>query len=327
MRTRSLYALAALSLAAPIAAQTVPFPHTEEFKAVQERDPASAEDANDLAFKSDEYARMTVPVRLGAGGSYRFLIDTGADRTSISRQVAEKLKLPAGRPAILHSITSVSEVATAKVPAMELGRKTVWLSDAPLLERKHMGADGILGTDSLRSQRVLFDFKAQTVSLIPASEKLLPEERGTIVVQGRRKNGRLILTRATAEGVPLELVVDTGAQISMGNEALRRVLVRSGRLRSLGKAEMTSVTGETFVGEQLVVADLKVGDVEMRGLPIIFGDAHAFKPLGLANRPALLLGMNAISGFDKVSIDFQRKRLRLLLPARDGMENQRLAFR
>jgi len=190
-----------------------------------------------------------------------------------------------------------------------------------------MGADGILGTDSLRSQRVLFDFKAQTVSLIPASEKLLPEERGTIVVQGRRKNGRLILTRATAEGVPLELVVDTGAQISMGNEALRRVLVRSGRLRSLGKAEMTSVTGETFVGEQLVVADLKVGDVEMRGLPIIFGDAHAFKPLGLANRPALLLGMNAISGFDKVSIDFQRKRLRLLLPARDGMENQRLAFR
>ena len=327
MRTRSLYALAALSLAAPIAAQTVPFPHTEEFKAVQERDPASAEDANDLAFKSDEYARMTVPVRLGAGGSYRFLIDTGADRTSISRQVAEKLKLPAGRPAILHSITSVSEVETAKVPAMELGRKTVWLSDAPLLERKNMGADGILGTDSLRSQRVLFDFKAQTVSLIPASEKLLPEERGTIVVQGRRKNGRLILTRATAEGIPLELVVDTGAQISVGNEALRRVLVRSGRLRSLGKAEMTSVTGETFVGEQLVVADLKVGDVEMRGLPIIFGDAHAFKPLGLANRPALLLGMNAISGFDKVSIDFQRKRLCLLLPARDGMENQRLAFR
>ena len=327
MRTRSLYALAAISLAAPIAAQTVPFPHTEEFKAVQERDPASAEDANDLAFKSDEYARMTVPVRLGAGGSFRFLIDTGADRTSISKQVAEKLKLPAGRPAILHSITSVSEVETAKVPAMELGRKTVWLSDAPLLERKNMGADGILGTDSLRSQRVLFDFKAQTVSLIPASEKLLPEERGTIVVQGRRKNGRLILTRATAEGIPLELVVDTGAQISVGNEALRRVLVRSGRLRSLGKAEMTSVTGETFVGEQLVVADLKVGDVEMRGLPIIFGDAHAFKPLGLANRPALLLGMNAISGFDKVSIDFQRKRLRLLLPARDGMENQRLAFR
>ena len=327
MRTRSLYALAALSLAAPIAAQTVPFPHTEEFKAVQERDPASAEDPNDLAFKSDEYARMTVPVRLGAGGSYRFLIDTGADRTSISKQVAEKLKLPAGRPAILHSITSVSEVETAKVPAMELGRKTVWLSDAPLLERKNMGADGILGTDSLRSQRVLFDFKAQTVSLIPASEKLLPEERGTIVVQGRRKNGRLILTRATAEGIPLELGVDPGAQISVGHEALRRVLVRSGRLRSFGKAEITWVTGETFVGEQVVVADLMVGDVEMRGLPIIFGDAHAFKPLGLANRPALLLGMNAISGFDKVSIDFQRKRLRLLLPARDGMENQRLAFR
>ena len=326
MRTRSLYAVAALALAAPIAAQTVPSPHTEEFQAVQERDPASSEDPNDIAFRSDEYERMTVPVRLGGRG-FRFMIDTGADRTSLSRQLAEKLKLPAGRRALLHSITSVSEVATAKVPAMELGRQTVWLSDAPLLERAHMGADGILGTDSLKSQRVLFDFKAQTVSIVSASEKLLPEERGTIVVQGRRKNGRLILTRATAEGVPLELVVDTGAQISVGNEALRRSLVRSGRLRSLGKAEMTSVTGETFVGEQLVVADLKVGGVEMRGLPIIFGDAHAFKPLGLHKKPALLFGMNAISGFDKVSIDFHRKRLRLLLPARDSMDNQRLAFR
>lgn len=327
MRTRSLCAVAALALAAPLAAQTVPSPHTEEFQAVQEREPANPDNQNDVAFKTDTYSRMTVPVHFAGRGSYRFMIDTGADRTSLSKQLAEKLNLPAGRPAILHSITSESEVATAKVPPIELGRKTLWLSDAPLLERAHMGADGILGTDSLRSQRVLFDFRAQTVSLVPATEKLLPEERGTIVVQGRRKNGRLILTRATAEGVPLELVVDTGAQISVGNEALRRSLVKSGRLRSLGKAEMTSVTGETFTGEQLIVADLKVGSVEMRGLPIIFGDAHAFKPLGLAKRPALLLGMNAISGFDKVSIDFQRKRLRLLLPARDGMENQRLAFR
>lgn len=327
MRTRSLCAVAALALTAPLAAQTVPFPHTEEFQAVQDRDAINTDNADNLAFKNDAYSRMTVPVRFQGRGSYRFMVDTGADRTSISRQLAQKLNLPAGRRAILHSITSVSEIETAKVPAMELGRKTVWVSDAPLLEQAHMGADGILGTDSLRSQRVLFDFKAQTVSLVAANDKLLPEERGTIVVQGRRKNGRLILTRATAEGVPLELVVDTGAQISVGNEALRRSLVRSGRLRSLGKAEMTSVTGETFVGEQLVVADLKVGDVEMRGLPIIFGDAHAFKPLGLAKRPALLLGMNAISGFDKVSIDFERKRLRLLLPARDSMDNQRLAFR
>ena len=82
-------------------------------------------------------------------------------------------------------------------------------------------------------------------------------------------------------------------------------------------------------GDKMLVTHTMVayGDVEMRGLPIIFGDAHAFTPLGLAKRPALLLGMNAISGFDKVSIDFQRKRIRLLLPARDSMENQRLAFR
>jgi len=327
MRTRSLCVAAVLALTAPLAAQPVPSGHTDEFQAVQDRDLASKDQVDNLSFRGDLYDRMTVPVHLAGHGSYRFMVDTGADRTTISRQLATKLQLPAGRPALMHSITSVSEVQTAKIPAMQLGTKTVWLSDAPMLEQSHMGADGILGTDSLKSKRVLFDFKAQTISILSGTDKLLPQERGTIVVSARQKNGRLILTKATAGGVPLDLVLDTGAQTSVGNEALRKSLMRSGGLRRVGKARMTSVTGETFVGDQAIAADVKIGTVEIRGLSIVFGDAHAFRPLGLSKRPALLLGMDAMRTFEKVSIDFQRKRLRLLLPSRDRVDNQRLAMR
>jgi predicted aspartyl protease len=320
MNPWSFGAIALLSLAAPLAAQGVPPAHTDEFQAEAGGDPPDGALAEELAFRKDDWARMTVPVHFSGRGPYRFMVDTGSDRTTISRQLAQQLRLPPGSPAILHSITSASQVQTAKIPGMELGTRTLWLSDAPLLEAANMGADGILGTDSLKSDRVLFDFTTETISILPGAKRLLPEEKGTIVVQGRRKNGRLILTRADADGVPLDLVVDTGAQISVGNEALRRALLARGQLRKLGQAELISVTGEKLVGDQLLIADLKVGGIAMRGLPIVFGDAHAFKPLGLAKRPALLLGMNAMRSFERVSIDFKRKRLRVLLPPQSKLD-------
>ena len=67
----------------------------------------------DVAFKTDAHQRMTVPVRLSGAGPFRFMVDTGADRTAISRQLAERLKLTGGASASLHSVTGVSTVSLA----------------------------------------------------------------------------------------------------------------------------------------------------------------------------------------------------------------------
>ncbi len=40
--------------------------------------------------------RMTVPVQIGSTGPYRFIIDTGAQRTVVSRELAGSLRLAAG---------------------------------------------------------------------------------------------------------------------------------------------------------------------------------------------------------------------------------------
>src|SRR6476661_608130 len=60
--------------------------------------------AQDVQFANDATERMTVPVRVSGTGPFRFLVDTGADRTAISRQLATRLKMPAGQVAELHSI-------------------------------------------------------------------------------------------------------------------------------------------------------------------------------------------------------------------------------
>ena len=270
--------------------------------------------AEDVRFKKDVNDRMTVPVTLSGTGPFRFLVDTGADRTAISSAVAARLGLVAGASAELHTMTGISTVQTATVPRLQFSQSELRIDDAPLLEADKMGADGILGTDSLRSQRVVFDFDKKVMTLVPSRMKVVPKDEGTIVVTGRLRNGRLIVTNAVADRNVITVVLDTGSEVSVGNEALRKRLVNSGLLTKSGQVELESVTGEILPGEYMFVKKLELGEVTLANLAVVFADAHTFKRLGLEERPALLLGMNALRAFKKVSIDFANRKLRVMLP-------------
>ena len=282
-------------------------------------DPATT--TQDLAFQIDRHDRMTVPVRLGGRGPYRFLVDTGADRTAVSTAIAAELGLVSGPAATLHSVTGSTRVQTASIPALELTDHHARSLEAPLLERAHMGADGILGVDSLRSQRVMFDFRSRVISIVPSAYRREREEKGTIVVTGKLKRGHLIVTRARANGAALTVVLDTGAEMTMGNAALRAKLAGRRKLGNPEPIEMVSVTGQKLIGEGYHLKQVTVGDVTMRDLMIFFSDAPIFRALGLEDRPAVLLGMNALRAFDKVSIDFASRKLRVVLPG--GSERAR----
>jgi predicted aspartyl protease len=274
----------------------------------------------DVRFRADMYQRMTVPVRVSGTGPYRFLVDTGADRTAISRELAARLGLGAGEQAELHSIATESTVQTAMVPSLQLTRKPVRVRDAALLSSENIGADGILGVDSLRSQRIMFDFDKQTMSIVPSATPDFREEPGTIVVEANGRNGRLIVTEATANGRPVVVIIDTGSQITLGNEALHRALMGNHMLNGSEEIVLESVTGDRLTGDYMFVRNLEMGPVTLKDLAIVFADAHVFKQLKLDNKPALLLGMNAKRAFKKVSIDFAAKRLRLVVPEHSELD-------
>lgn len=276
--------------------------------------------AEDVRFKTDHTDRMTVPVLLSGSGPYRFLVDTGADRTAVSRQLASRLKFVSAESASLHSVTGVSTVSTATVPTLQLTKKEIRNINAPLLESDNMGADGILGTDSLRAQRVLFDFEANSLSIVPSAVPDFRVEPGTIVIQGARRNGRLVVTQATANGRPLTVVIDTGSQVSIGNEALRKTLLGAKVLSGADQVELISVTGDRIMGDYMFVRELELGGVTLRNLAIVFANAHSFKQMRLDGKPALLLGMNAMRSFKKVSIDFASRKLRVVVPEHSALD-------
>ncbi|MBA2770996.1 MAG: aspartyl protease family protein [Sphingomonas sp.] len=61
-------------------------------------DAPEADVSDNFAFEQDRTERMTVPVSIGGRGPYRFVVDTGAERTVISRELARELSLDAGPP-------------------------------------------------------------------------------------------------------------------------------------------------------------------------------------------------------------------------------------
>jgi predicted aspartyl protease len=299
----------ALALAAPLAGH--------------EPEPAAA--ATVLDYGEDRWHRMTVPVSIDGRGPYAFIVDTGAERTVISEELARDLELGAGNRVRLHSMSEVSRIDTVRIPTLEVGGRTTSEIHAPALQRGHIGAEGILGVDTLKNQRVSFDFARQQMTVVP-SRKAEERWRGdVIVVVGRSRFGHLVLVDAAVDGQKVWVIVDTGAETTVGNSALRRKLERRGRLRATWPVQMMSVTGGRVTADQTVVKDIRLGEVDIRDMPIAFADVHPFRKLDLMDRPAILLGMDALRLFERVSVDFANRKVRLLPAGRSARGGSQLA--
>lgn len=269
----------------------------------QEAQPQSAADI--VAIRKDQWSRMTVPVKVGNQGPFRFLVDTGSQNTVLSTDLAARLALVPNRKARLVSVAGTQLVDTVEIDQIDLGSRSFYSLTAPLLESEHMGADGILGLDSLQDQRVLIDFRKGLMAIDEARN--LGGGRGfDIVVTARRRSGQLIMTEARLDGVKVQVVIDTGAETSIGNRALQKALARK---RKHGQVELLSVTGHQINADLGYGASLEIGGISFNNVAIAYTDAPAFAALDLNKRPSLLLGMRDLRNLDRLAIDFSSRRI------------------
>ena len=266
-------------------------------------------DAEIVISTADRYDRMTVPVTVEGEGPFRFMIDTGSQATVVTRGLSDRLQLEVIGRATVVGMASRAPVELVELNGLEFAARVFDNISAPLLEARNIGADGILGLDSLQDMRVMIDFRDETIAVDTA--KQLGGNRGfEIVVRARRKLGRLIITDAVIDGVKTSVIIDTGAQSSIGNLALRRKL----RGRSEGPSIATDVNGSTVVGTVAIAKTLKIQSMQLSNTAITFPDSPAFDALGLGDRPALILGMRNLRLFDRVAIDFETRQVLFDLP-------------
>ena len=318
VRRPSLRLLAGLvgigALAGPGVAQDSAPPVIASPPPVAEPAVLDQQQAETLGYGRDVNERMTVGVNIGGRGPFPFIVDTGAERTVISSELARTLSLQPGRTVWVHSMSEVSEIATVVIPALRVGSRSIEQIHAPALSRENLGASGILGVDTLQRNRVTFDFRRREMTVTPSRSR---EERwpdsNTVVVTGRSLYGRLVLVDAAVDGQRVWVIIDTGSEVSVGNNALRTALARRNRLGPVAPIHMISITGGMIAAEYSFARRIRVGGLDINNLPIAFADVHPFRQLGLMDRPALLLGMDALQLFSKVSVDFPNRRVRVLI--------------
>lgn len=274
-----------------------------------------------IAFETERYRRLTVPVTIGGEGPFRFLVDTGAEATVVARNVADQLELFDRDTVTLVAMASQREVETTALTTVALGSREFDLAAAAILEGAHIGdADGILGLDSLQDQRVLFDFENSHIAVAHADE--LGGNRGfDIVVRARRRENQLIVQRAKIDGVDVDVVIDTGAQSSFGNFALQRRLRRA---RATESSVMTDVNGVSLTGDTRIARLLQLDRASINNIAITFADSPSFAALGLDKRPAMVLGMSELRLFKRVAIDFESRRVLFDLPDRTHIGDRSL---
>jgi len=252
--------------------------------------------------------RMTVPVTIGPHGPFPFIVDTGAERSVISRELAGYLKLLPGTDVKVFDFTGAAQVATVKVPSLTAGKLGTSAMEAPQLFLADIGAPGMLGIDALQGQKVVLDFNARRMLLQPARR----HASGDFVVRAQSRTGQLIVTKAWFNNQPIAVIIDTGSWLSVGNTAMFKLAKKAPR--SYGPVAITSVTGRTFSADFVTVSNVKIDTIRFDNFGLVFADVPPFDRFGLRDTPALILGMSSLKLFGRVELDFLNREIGFSLP-------------
>lgn len=259
--------------------------------------------------------QLTTAVRINGKGPFRFVVDTGADHSVIADDVAKALRLPLGREMLVQGIIRALPAPGIPVEELRFGALVRRNLTMPVLPRTLLKVDGYLGLDAIGGGRVLFDFKRRILRVSdspPASfvEHLGQETR--IAAPGDAGHLRSVACRV--DGVLTSAFLDTGAEVSVGNAALQRALIEAGPGHTgVRDIELTGITGGSRTGTVAKVETILFGNLEFSGCEIAIADLDVFKIWGLADQPALLIGLNFLREFQTVVIDYGRKEFRLKL--------------
>lgn len=263
-----------------------------------------------FTLQADRHTRFTLPVLVNGTGPFDFMIDTGSEATAVTPEIRTASGLTPAGTATLVGMASRREVDLVDVGRIEFGNNSYTNFAAPVLLRENVGADGIIGLDALQDFRVLIDFRKQTIAVENAATKAKPGGY-EIVVRARSKLGQLLITDAMVDGVRATVIIDTGAQASLANLALRDRI----RAKRAHDVVTTDVNGVDMVGQLAFVRSLTIAGLSLQDVPLTFADTPAFAALGLQDQPVLSIGMQHLSLFDRVAIDFANQRILFDVPA------------
>lgn len=261
----------------------------------------------------DRDNHMTVAVTIDGRGPFHFVVDTGADHSVLADTTVEALGLAQGPAVIVEGVVRSVTVPTVRIAAMAFGERIIEDVHLPVLPRAWLMADGYIGLDMLAHAVVTLDFRHNQLTVERSRNAWLasmPMFNGNVIPAGG-PDGHLRVLNCRVDAVPAVVFIDTGAEVTVGNIPLWTAL-REGAdeyQTGLRTVSLSGVTGGEITGAVADFKRIKIRDVIFTNGTIAFADMHIFRLWNLTDRPALLVGMNFLRQFSRVSIDYGNKAL------------------
>jgi len=260
----------------------------------------------------DHFEHMLAPVTINGKGPFQFLMDTGANASCVSRALAEKLDLPPGPSAPVHTVVGVRDRPCVVIDHLQVGSRSRKAVKAPSLPFSSNEVDGVLGVDWLKGQRLVMGFKTKRLEITSSREDQSSKDQ--VVVPARRRLGQLTIVDADLSGRRISAIIDSGAQTTLCNAPLRKLVVDGEFHKGLPvqhpKVKLETLAGEPFTGEMLYLPFVRLGGLHLGNVPVVYADMHVFDIWDLKTTPALVLGMDLLTQFETVSLDFGRSQVR-----------------
>ncbi|HEX6178451.1 MAG TPA: aspartyl protease family protein [Thermoanaerobaculia bacterium] len=229
---------------------------------------------------------FTASVTVEGEGPFRFLVDTGSSLTVIDRALAQRLRLPSGKP--IEAITTSGAASVVRSTVTELRAGSLIVANLPVLVTplphfpSHGRVDGIVGMNALANRSFVLDVERRCLDI----DAIEPE--GTTLA------AREVASRVTIAIDEVNFVLDSGASFPVLMTLRARALgVRNG-------ASHVTTAGGVHAMESARIPELRAGNVRLRDLDAVFAP-----PTGDPREDALL----PVTAFRRIYVDAARTRV------------------
>ncbi len=289
-----------LCLASNAAAQCIDAPDLAAYQTASPADFAAG------STRTDRLGRVVAPVSVNGQGPFRFIVDTGANRSVVSNELAAHLGLTPTGSGDVHSVHGVSVAPMVNVETLQYGDVSLNAAALPMLNGSVLaGEQGLLGVDGMSGRRLRMDFERHCIEIVQSSQAR--RLRGWSTIRGDMRFGHLVVIRGSVNGIRVHLLLDTGSDSSLANVAFREALNARVRRRARTEETIAYTAGQSVVLENAVlVPRMMMGELEVRNITAYVGDFHIFQIWNLTSEPTVLLGMDVLSQARGLAIDYGR---------------------
>jgi len=253
-----------------------------------------------------EQGLPVVEVWLGPDGPHRFVVDTGAEGSTVSAETATRLRLPLAGALEQHTMTGMVKRALVRVVGLRIGSSgpstrevAAAVSDLRALRQVVPGVEGVLGADVLGEYDYVLDYGARSLTL--ARGELLSTRGGKVFPLILDRNRPLVPWPRSPFASALLLALDSSA------DALVMDAREAASFRCRPPSVETTIL-ETHMGRahapSCELEPLRAGELEVVGLKMV----EVAWPTALERRDR---GLLPASAFRRVYVSASRGTLTL----------------